>query len=690
MIWGGGTSPQTIPQPDRGSMPGTIPGSGPMTAEEMEARKLGERMGAEGLARAAGHEPFAAGGQPQRPAQSGMTRERILQAETILIRYKAGKASVDRRIVNAQDWWKLRNWRMIEAERGIKGAQSRKSNTAWLWNCIVGKHADATDSYPEPVILPREINDRETANTLSEILPVVLQLNEFEKTYSDVQWQKLQEGTGAYGVFWDKTKLNGLGDISIRKINLLNLVWEPGVDNLQDSKHVFYVTLLDRETIEQQYPETKGKLKPGRLSISKYRTDDNQNDADKIPVVDWYYHVWEGPRKILHYCKFVGDQVLFATEGNEEYRDGLYADGDYPFVLDALYPVEGSPAGYGLIDVAHDAQTDIDTLSQAMVMNAAANATPRYFVRKDGAVNEEEFADFSKPFVHVGGGLAEDMIRPITSNQLTGSCFNMLQQKIDELKFVTGNTDVNNGGVPSGVTAASAIAALKEDSGRSSKDSTRQSYRAYREVINLVIERIRQFYDMPRQFRIIGKDGSEQFQIFDNSGMQPQPLPGGMGLEDGMRKPVYDVEVHAQRENAYTRMSQNELAIQFYQLGMFNPQATDQSLLVLQMMDFKGKDELEQKIRQNGTMVDVLTQVSQIAMALAQKYQPEVADQLAGVVQGVMGQQAPRLPGSGGEPTGVEGVREAQKTDNIDEPRTNENKIVQRARERSANATRVD
>ncbi len=653
-------------------------------AEAEAAFQRGARMGAESLNRDAGREPFRLGGGTETERMAGMTKERIQEATLQLMRYKTGKHSVDQRVIRAQQWWRLRNWEMIQAEKGVKGAKIRKSATAWLWNCIVGKHADAIDSYPEPVILPRAADDQEEAKRLSEVIPVVMEMNDFEETYNDCQWQKMQEGTAVYGVFWDKTKMNGMGDIAIRKINILNLFWEPGVTDIQESRNLFYVYLMDNDELEDKYPQLKGKLNGNNLVTAKYRTDDNIPTDNKSAVVDWYYHTWNNGKKELQLCKFCSDEILYSTE-NEGIS--LYNDGDYPFVMDPLFPVEGSPAGYGYIDIGKDAQGDIDTLNQAMVLNATVSATPRHFVRKDGGVNEEEFADWSKPLVHVNGNMGEDSIKAIQTTGMNGICLDMLQQKIDELKFITGNTDINNGGVPSGVTAASAIAALKEDSGRSSKDSTKAAYRSYRKIVNMVIERIRQFYDIQRQFRIIGRDGQEEFITYSNAKIREQPLSGGLGLENATRLPVFDIEVRAQRENAYTKMSQNELAIQFLQLGMFSPNLTDQAMMALDMMDFKGKDEIRQKIEEQGTMQDTLMKVAQIAMSLAQQYNPAIAQQLATVMQGITGDMGllPAATGAGS----LEGATKAQEATRKASD-ANENGIVKRARERAEAASRPD
>ena len=657
----------------------------PRTAEEADAYRLGQQMGAQRMITDAGLMP---GSLRAGEGQGGkMNAQRLNKATETLMRYRDGKASVDARVVSAQQWWKLKNWEEIRRNRGTKASTVKPSNTGWLWNCIVGKHADAIDSYPEPVILPRMADDQDEAKKLSSIVPVVMEMNEFEETYNDCMWQKMQEGTGVYGIFWNNLKLNGLGDIDIKKVNILNLYWEPGITNIQDSRNVFYVSFEDKNDLVQMYPELEGKISNNKLSVRNYKTDDNVDLSEKAPVIDWYYKVRQGGKTILHYCKYVDETVLYSSEDEGE-AEGYYADGLYPFVMDPLYPVEGSPAGYGMIDVARDVQSDIDTLNQAMVRNASMRATPRYFMRRDGGINEDEFADWSKPIVHTNGNLGQDTLRVVEVAAMGGDAHNMLQQKIDEIKFVTGNTDINNGGVPSGVTAASAIAALKEDSGRSSKDSTKAAYRSYRLIVTMVIERIRQFYDIPRQFRIIGQQsGQPEFTEYSNEGLQVQQIPNLPGQEPGMRLPVFDIEVRAQRENAYTKMSQNELALQFWSNGMLNPQMTDQALIALEMMDFRGKDELKRKVEAQGTMQQTLIQVAQIAMALAQKYDPQAAVQLAQVVQGVAAQTGGGMPAAGG---GKAGGQLAPDSEMEKAHEANENGIVRKARERAANASRPD
>ena len=68
----------------------------------------------------------------------------------------------------------------------------------------------------------------------------------------------------------------------------------------------------------------------------------------------------------------------------------------------------------------------------------------------------------------------------------------------------------------------------------------------------------------------------------------------------GSRVPLFDISVSAQKQSAYSRMSQNEMALQFYSAGFFDPRNAQQALLCMDMMDFDRKDMVMQQIARNG------------------------------------------------------------------------------------------
>lgn len=557
-------------------------------------------------------------------------KEEIAKATEILGKYKDGKANLESRIVEDELWWELRHWEVLR--RGRKARNDKdigpEPSSGWLFNAIVGKHADAMDNFPEPIVLPREKSDEESARVLSSVLPVVMETNSFEQTYSDAWWEKLKHGTAAYGVFWDSAKENGLGDIDIHGIDLLKLFWEPGITDIQQSRNLFVVDLVDEDLLEQQYPEYKNKLGGNAVDVKEYIYDDTVDTSGKSVVVDWYYKKRRSDGKnILHYAKFVGDVLLFASENEPAYRDrGWYDHGMYPVVLDCLFPEKGTPIGFGYVAICKDPQLYIDKLAANILETSMMGTKRRFFVSDSTNINREQLLDWNDPLIEVSGEIDDRRIRELVTQPLANIYVSVLQMKIDEMKDTAANRDVSNGGVGSGVTAAAAIAALQEAGNRTSRDMISASYRSHTEISRLCLELIRQFYDESRSFRIVGDvAGTYDFIQMDNSALQDQQIGLDAQGEPLYRRPIFDLKVKAQKKNPFSRMEQNETAKELYSMGFFNPEKAQESLIALDMITFEGVEKVREKVQQGQTLLQVCQSLS------AQ------LDQMAAIIQSLTG-----------------------------------------------------
>lgn len=649
--------------------------------------------------------------QPVQP----IGKEQVRNAYEVLRKYKQGKQRLEDKITRNEKWWKMRHWDLMQTEETM---DDPKPASGWLFNTVISKHADFMDNFPDSDILPREPGDVEEAQRLSSIIPVVMDQIGYRKVYSDEVWYKLKNGTGCFGIYWDQSKLNGLGDISIENVDLLSIFWEPGIKDIQKSKNIFTVELVDNDTLKQAYPQVAEQLSASSDTIlKKYMYDETIDTTGKTAVIDWYYKKPVNGRMTLQYCKFVGDTVLYATEndvtpptepqeqpvfdengnalldpqtglpvtqvvnvvtGPSMAERGLYDHGKYPFVFDVLFPEAGMPVGFGFIDVCKNAQASIDIFNNAFEKNAQHVCSPRYLVRNDGGVNEEEFADPNKLIVHVDRNMGQDSIQPINVPTMVNSNYiSILENKINEMKETAGNRDANNGGTQSGVTAASAIAAMQESSGKTSRDQINTTFDAHKEIVTMVIELIRQFYSMPRQFRITGEQGEQEFVQYSNEGLQPQNQGTEFGIDMGYRVPAFDVKVEAEKSSSYSRLSQNELAMQFYNAGFFNPQYADQVSACLEMMDFQGKQSVLQKVQQNGGMYQQMLQMQQQMLQLS-----EMVDQLSGGQYNMAGQMSDQinqnLNAQEGTPQGATKMPTSTE---------NESAITKNAREQTAQTT---
>lgn len=603
-----------------------------------------ENMSDQLIAEVAGKNPDALLPEVNEP----IGKKEIRHAVEILQKYKNGKANLENTIVENERWYKLRHWEYI---RRKEKNQSPEPTSAFLLNTIMNKHADAMDNYPEPVVLPRERGDVGSAKMLSEILPVVLKYNNFEETYSDNWWDKLKHGTAVYGVFWNSEKENGVGDIDIKPIDLLKIFWEPGKKKIQDSKNLFIVELADEEDLRAEYDVSKLSK---TISVTEYIHDENIDTKDKVVVVDWYYKKHVGGKTLLHYVKFCGDTVLFASENDPVYHDrGFYDHGLYPVVFDVLFPESEAPVGFGFVAVCKDPQLYIDKLMGNILEMSLLNTKRRFFASKSLNINRDQFLDNNEPLVEVQGGIGDlkTQLLEMQPRELSSIYPSIVQMKIEEMKETASNRDVNSGGTGNGVTSGIAINVLQEAGNKVSRDMISASYRNYVEINAMCIELMRQFYDERRSFRILGAPVQEQgmdapqngipvgasgnmpgggmsvqenyhFVEFNNKALRNQPTGVSSDGEQLYRKPIFDLEIKAQKKNPFARAEQNQLAINLFNMGALDPDRAEAMLCALKLMDFEGIEDVREHVQKGQTLTAQLQmqaqEIAQLQQIIAQ------------------------------------------------------------------------
>lgn len=560
-------------------------------------------------------------GEERMDMPKAITEEDIVNATKVLNDYMKGKVSLDERVIEDEEWWKGQHWSAIRRKEGKKN-NSPEPTSRWLFNTVTNKHADLMDNMPEAVALPRERSDTPSAQTLSEILPVVFKYNDFEKTYSDNAWELLKHGTAIYGVFWDSRK-DGIGDIAITALDLLRVYWQPGITDIQDSRNLFILDLVDTDLLEERYPDKKGQFKGNGIAVKQYLYDDHVDVSHKTVVVDWYYKkATADGRTLLHYVKFAGKSVLYSSEDDPAFAErGFYDHGQYPVVMDVLFPEKGTPAGFGEVAICKDPQLYIDKLMGNILETSLMNTKRRFFAKRSMNINKDQLLDNTEPLIEVEGDIDESRLREFTPRDISPVYVQIAQLKADEMKETSSNRDVNSGDSGGGVTAASAIAALQEAGNKNSRDIITGCYRTFVKVTHLVIELMRQFYDEPRSFRITNKMATPegdpmgvptyQFTEFSNAPIKDQQIGIGQMGEPLFRKPIFDIDVRAQKQSPFSVMSQNELAKELLAMGAFNPERAQEMLGALKLMTFEGKEEVVDYVTQGQTLLTICQQMSQ-------------------------------------------------------------------------------
>lgn len=570
-------------------------------------------------------------------------QEEIMKAKGLMKEYFNAKRLFDIRYRENFDMYNLMyNDRaaadMVMDEQGqLRRSLIQRKIGAQTLNVILNKHADAMDNYPEPVFLPRSADDEKTAAMLNAVVPCILERNGFEKTYSDAWTDKLVGGADCVAVLWDPERENGLGDIAVRRVNLLCMAWAPFVEDIQDSPNLFLVDYEDVEAVKETYPQLEA-VSAEDLGIEKHTTYHSEDETkNKAAVVDWYYKK-DG---VLHFCKFVGNELIFASENEpKQYPHGYYAHGMYPYVPGPLFSLRRTPVGFGFVDICRPMQLQLDDLKHDIMKNIKVNSQTRNIVSDRLCVNLADLADLNKEFI-----LAENMgdvnaaIRPLETKDIAPGALSMYQACTEEIKSTTGTNDPSNGAGAAGVTSGNAIAALQEAGGKISRDINKGGFREFRQICTLILELIREFYNPARWFRIVGEENKTEYVAFDNAGLQPQPVQADGAEEDFERLPVFDIEVKAQRSNPFTTAANNQMMIDMFRMGAFAPENAEAALAMLECMSFEGKDKLLDMIRKNSQMLGALQQMGQ----QQQMMEAMLAQQTAAQTAAAPGMGAPTL-----------------------------------------------
>ena len=525
-------------------------------------------------------------------------------------KYKSDKAELHRRIIENNKWYKAQYGKMLNPH-----TNETEPATAFIFSAVENKYADAIDNFPVPNLLEREPSDSQTAKILSKIIPVQLEMSGFKSVYKGNWRRKLKHGTGIYGVFYNEVK----NDIDIRELDIMSVYCDMHVRDVQDSQFLFIVNVVDNDILKNEYPQFKA-LFHGNASVETY--SGRHEIEDRTEVIDCYYKKADGT---MHIIKFVGSNIIDATEDNEGYEDGLYRHGMYPVVFDVLYPEEDSPFGFGIVDVIRNPQQYIDKLDAIIIKNAILAGKQRHLVRNDDTINEKELCDFSKDIVHVTGSLDETHIRPIQANALPNFIIEHRNGKINELKEVVGNRDFQQGGTTGSVNAASAITALQQAGEKLSRAIIDDSYDVYKSIVIMTIDLMREFYDEERVYRITNDNGSSEFARFDNSMLYNEVVKRdalGFVIDTEYKRCEYDIEVIPQRENPFSKESNNQTIMNLWNSGFFLPQNFDVSLIALQCMNFDGKEKIVEQLGElKQKQEEQAMQMQQQAMQMQQEQQ---------------------------------------------------------------------
>ena len=508
--------------------------------------------------------------------------EFIAKAAQTFSRYKGEMSAFRDKVRENDKWYKCNYGTLIKP-----GTNEPGPATAFIANAIFNRYADFIDNYPVPNILERMPDYSGAAAKLREIIPVILNVTGFKSVYKRNCYNKMKNGAGIYGVFYNEETEN----IEITAVDIMDFFCDIRVRNIQESQFIFVRNAVDNEFLREKYPQNADLFSGGCTVEGR---EGNYSLPDRTEVLDCYYKKTDGT---VHMMKLVGESVVIdATEDIPGYEGGLYAHGKYPFVIDTMYPDDDNIMGFSLIDITRNPQMYIDKLDAAILRNAMLSSHPRWLIKDNGGISKREFTDMKNEVISSAADVDEKNIRMFQVNSLPAFVREHRTKKIEELKEISGNRDWNSGGTMGGVTAASAIEALQNTGQKLSRANIDDTYESYKCIIYMVIELIREFFNKKSVYRVTDESGHKSFIEFSNEEMYS--TENDIFGEKKHRKAEFDVSVVPQKENPFTSETNNQTINRLWQLGYFQPQNMELSIMALRCMSFDSRDKLVEMMQE--------------------------------------------------------------------------------------------
>lgn len=551
--------------------------------------------------------------------------------------YYSSSISLREKFKRNDIFYQLRHWELV-SKRDEWAKMGFDPVFPVLYSTIDGTHSDLMDAMPEPVLLGEQAQDAPKAKVLTQLTRYILNRRRYSRTWRDAALSLLVYGTAVQETFWDKTLLGGLGDVNVQTWNVRNFLWNPTVEDIQDSEAVFKVSFQPFELMRARYPDVQIDRGTDVYDYHSFYTPkfDKSSQDRPVMVTEMWWKEYENnalgvalPK--LYMAKFVGSTLV------ESFTEKpVYDHGAYPFVTATLTPVAGQVWGLGFPDLFGSMQQITDMLNRIMIENAEASSKIRLLVNQAAGINERELMDWSNPIVH-GDRIDDNALKMMHNKPLAGQTFALMQYAIDAMKEESGQNAFVRGEGGKSVTAASAIMALQEAGSKRSRNIVSRMYDAFQDVVDLMLRLIAQFYDEERTFAIT-EPGQEPVDVAVDRSQ--------FARDDGTQI-EFDISVNVQKKVAYKSVYNDERIFQLLQIGAISP------AIAIKMMDFDRKDEFLAAIAEEQQQQAIMQEL------LARHIEQKVAS----------GEPVPEFPGqAGGTPsppapdfsrmdTGASGVR---------------------------------
>ena len=331
----------------------------------------------------------------------------------------------------------------LEQALGRSGSRKNpRTGTPVLYATYRQELADAMEMMPEAVFLARRKEDEERAKRMTALHRAVLERMDFEHVYMQVCENRARMGVGV------SETLIADGQVRVVSYDPRGILVDPMCEEMQDGRAVFKVSYHTMDYYRAHYPKQAQRMRaenPACLCAP---------DEKLVAMLTAYYKTWKNGVCAVHQMKIAGGRVLYDSMAQEP--KGVYAHGEYPFVLWYYDRLPGTPWGFGAFDYLAPLQGYIDKLDTLVMQNIARSAKPRLMINRAAGVDVQALMDEEQDVVFADR-IDESALRWQESAPLAPYAVQMLTAKSDMLKAESGINAVSRGEMSGNGVSGTAI-----------------------------------------------------------------------------------------------------------------------------------------------------------------------------------------------------------------------------------------
>ena len=493
----------------------------------------------------------------------------------------------------------MRKARMLRARKPDEQSQTAPTGNT-LGSCVDNMIADQIDNLPEAVMLPEREETAQSAEEMDDVVSFVLYRAGWPGKYQTLMEDAIVAGTGVAQVFWDENLEEGEGMVNVLAWHPEDFYPDPMYEDIQDGRGCFKATHTSVAWVEEHYPQAKGYVAGDRYARADEDDAQTPQGDTRVTLLEFWYKQYDAATKRthVHMAQVAGRALLFSTEtgygAERTYPEGLYAHGEYPFVLYKYRDAWRKPFGTGLIYDYYDTQTAIDRYAKYIDDNARESSIQRHFIRRGSGVNPDDVADMRKTIIEWEGNDIREVMQTVQAAPINGQVYEMMRYMADTMKQDCGQNQFTRGEGALNVTAGTAIHYLQEAGGKITRWHSERFKDAFRRMIEQILWVLSEYMEPGRKMRIIGgwnSSGGMRERIIE---LVAPDRRGG-----ALPRPAYTVRVQVQRGNPNQIQSDNEFLMQAVKICADAGKPLPPESVIRLMEGYRTRDSVLRAVREN-------------------------------------------------------------------------------------------